>query len=112
MWIEEGIRDLKQYLKWETYTKKIPQNNRLQKLIIISLISYVIGLCVGIQKEQKEKKEKEREEEQKKQRYKREGLYRRFKNMINSGIRNLEKSIWLIVVLTLQHFYRIQGRWW
>ena len=47
MWIEESFRDLKQELGWEKYTEKIPSKGRLEKVVVISLISYVIGIMVG-----------------------------------------------------------------
>lgn len=49
MWIEETFKDLKSVLKWESYTRKIPQNGRLEKLIILSCLSYAIQVCVGTQ---------------------------------------------------------------
>jgi hypothetical protein len=49
MWIEETFKDLKSVLKWETYTAKIPTGGRLQKLIVLSCLSYAIQLCLGTQ---------------------------------------------------------------
>ena len=50
-WIEEGIKDLKSKLHWEKYTEKIPQNERLEKCIIISCLSYAIQTSLGNQME-------------------------------------------------------------
>jgi hypothetical protein len=49
MWIEQTFKDLKSVLKWETYTAKIPSRQRLQKLIVLSCLSYAIQLCLGTQ---------------------------------------------------------------
>lgn len=49
MWIEQTFKDLKSVLKWETYTASIPARRRLQKLIVLSGLSYAIQLCVGSQ---------------------------------------------------------------
>jgi len=49
VWIEQTFKDLKSVLKWETYTKKIPQNQRLEKLVVLSCLSYAIQLCIGTQ---------------------------------------------------------------
>ena len=47
MWIEETFKDLKSVLKWETYTRKIPENKRLDKLVVLSCLSYAIQVCIG-----------------------------------------------------------------
>jgi len=47
MWIEESYKDLKGILKWETYTRKIPHKGRLEKLIVLSSLSYALQLCIG-----------------------------------------------------------------
>jgi hypothetical protein len=47
MWIEETFKDLKGELKWETYTKKLPDKSRIEKTIIISCLSYAIRLCLA-----------------------------------------------------------------
>jgi hypothetical protein len=49
MWIEETSKDLKSVLRWETYTAKIPTGGRLQKLIVLSCLSYAIQWCLGTQ---------------------------------------------------------------
>jgi hypothetical protein len=46
-WIEEGIKDLKSKLHWEKYTEKIPQNERLEKCIIVSCLSYAVQTALG-----------------------------------------------------------------
>jgi hypothetical protein len=51
MWIEESFKDLKSTLNWEKYTKKVPQKGRLEKMIIISCLSYAIRLSLGEQVE-------------------------------------------------------------
>lgn len=47
MWIEETFKDLKSELRWETYTKKVPEKERLEKAIVISCLSYAIRLCLS-----------------------------------------------------------------
>lgn len=47
MWIEQTFKDLKSVLQWESYTKSIPQNNRLDKLVVLSCLSYAIQVCIG-----------------------------------------------------------------
>lgn len=49
MWIEQTFKDLKSVLKWETYTAKIPARRRLEKLVVLSCLSYAIQLCLGTQ---------------------------------------------------------------
>jgi len=51
MWIEESFKDLKSTLNWEKYTKKVPEKGRLEKMIIISCLSYAIRLSLGEQVE-------------------------------------------------------------
>lgn len=36
-------------LKWETYTKKIPEKKRLDKLAVLICLSYAIQICIGTQ---------------------------------------------------------------
>lgn len=48
-WIEESFKDLKSKLKWETYTKKIPTQDRLTKCIVVSCLSYAIQTSLGTQ---------------------------------------------------------------
>lgn len=48
-WIEETFKDLKSKLKWETYTQKIPEKNRLVKVAAVSLLSYAIQMSLGSQ---------------------------------------------------------------
>ena len=47
MWIEESFKDLKGRLKWEEYTKKLPLKHRIEKLLIVSVMSYAIQLTLG-----------------------------------------------------------------
>jgi hypothetical protein len=47
-WIEESFKDLKSTLRWETYTRKIPEKARLEKLIVLSCISYSLTLSIGL----------------------------------------------------------------
>ena len=83
MWIDEGIKDLKSYLKWESYTRKIPEKGRLKKLVVCSVLSYAIGLSMGIRYEEVEEgKEIEVGRE--------EGLYRKFLNRINMSIERVK----------------------
>lgn len=49
MWIEESFKDLKQILKWEKYTEKIPLKNRMENLVVISCLSYALQICIGTQ---------------------------------------------------------------
>lgn len=49
MWIEQTFKDLKSVLKWETYTASIPARRRLEKLVVLSCLSYGFQLCLGTQ---------------------------------------------------------------
>lgn len=49
MWIEETFKDLKSVLHWETYTRKLPAHRRLEKLVVLSSLSYAFQVCVGTQ---------------------------------------------------------------
>jgi len=48
-WFEETVKDLKSKLHWERYTEKIPKNERLEKCVIISSLSYAIQTAIGNQ---------------------------------------------------------------
>lgn len=48
-WIEEGFKDLKSKLGWESYTKKVPARGRLTKCIAVSCLSYAIQTSLGSQ---------------------------------------------------------------
>ena len=101
MWIEESFRDLKQELGWEKYTEKIPSKGRLEKVVVISLISYVIGLSLGL------KEEGERGGGRNKG--KREiSLIKRFQQLINGARERVERIILKFVSLFRQRYYRIQ----
>lgn len=94
MWIEESFKDLKSILKWENYTEKIPQKGRIEKLIVISLISYTLGLCVGSKVEIPPSEEKKTT------------LYKRFQNLIMSWSRHAEKLINLVITISCIYFWR------
>src|SRR5699024_12578160 len=49
MFIDQTFKHLKIVLKWETYTAKIPAKRRLEKLIVLSCLSYGFQLCIGTQ---------------------------------------------------------------
>lgn len=48
-WIEEGFKDLKSKLRWESYTQKVPASDRLTKCIAVSCLSYAIQTSLGSQ---------------------------------------------------------------
>ena len=102
MWIEEGIKDLKGYLKWESYTKKIPEKGRLKKIVICSILSYAIGLSMGIRYEEVEEGKDIEVGRQ-------EGLYRKFINRINMSIEKVKSFLKIIVVLGIQYLLRNKG---
>lgn len=97
MWIEESFRDLKSILKWEEYTKKIPEKERLEKLITVSLISYAIGLSIG------SKVSVPPSEEEK------TTLYKRFQYLVVSWNRNAEKIVSLFITMLSVYLWRIYG---
>ena len=47
MWMEKSFRDLKVRLKWEKFTEKLPLKHRIEKLLIVSVMSYAIQLSLG-----------------------------------------------------------------
>ena len=99
MWIEEGVKDLKSYLRWESYTEKIPEKGRLEKMVVISILSYVIGLCIGSREESIEGIEEDKKRE--------EGLYRRFINIVRASIDRASRFILTVIVLTIQKYYML-----
>lgn len=70
MHIEETFKDLKSTLKWETYTAKLPEKNRLEKAVIISCLSYAIQLSAGYKIELPPNQRKET------------SVFKRFKNIL------------------------------
>ena len=105
MWIEEGIKDLKQYLKWESFTKKVPESERVKKLLVISILSYVLGLCMGVREEVVEGGIDGEEIGVKRE----EGIYRRFKNKIAGSIKNIKWLLVTIIVLVKQVYPKVLG---
>jgi len=105
MWIDEGIRDLKQYLRWESFTKKVPEGERVKKLLVVSVLSYVLGLCMGAREEVVERDIDGEEIGVKSE----EGVYRRFKNKITSSIKNIKWLLVTIVVLVKQVYPKVLG---
>ena len=97
MWIEESFKDLKSILKWEGYTKKIPEKGRLEKLIAVSLISYTIGLSIGSKVSVPPSEEKKT------------SLYKRFQHLIVSWSRNAQKIVCLVITMFLVYLWRIYG---
>jgi hypothetical protein len=80
-WIEEGIKDLKSKLHWEKYTEKIPQNERLEKCIIISCLSYSVQTAIGNQMYMSDSERK------------RTSVFNKFRQSIRRGTEELEKII-------------------
>ena len=101
MWIEESFRDLKQELGWEKYTEKIPSKGRLEKVVVISLISYVIGLSLGLKEE--EERGSDRDNGRRKI-----SLMKRFQQLINGVRERVERIILKFVSLFRQRYYRIR----
>ncbi len=85
MWIEESFKDLKGILKWETYTKNKPEKSRLEKLLVISCLSYAIRLSLGSEIEVPKSEERKT------------SIFKRFQNIILSSYRLVHK---LFAILT------------
>lgn len=93
MWIEQTFKDLKSVLKWETYTAKIPAHRRLEKLIVLSCLSYGFQLCLGTQVSLPPSEEKKT------------SLLQRFRHIYNSAYRKT-KQIYtkMVAAFYLRHY--------
>jgi hypothetical protein len=88
-WFEEGVKDLKSKLHWEKYmvaelsrsTEKIPKNERLEKCIIISCLSYAIQTAIGNQLDMSASDRK------------RTSIFNKFRQTIRRGTMELKRVI-------------------
>jgi len=80
-WIEETFKDLKSKLKWESYTKKVPTQQRLTKCVAISGLSYAIQTSLGSQIELSESEAKKT------------SLFNRFRQSFRRTNQTLQKII-------------------
>ena len=80
-WIEEGIKDMKSILHWEKYTEKIPQNERLEKCVIVSCLSYAIQTSIGNQLEMSASERKKT------------SIFNKFRQTIRRGTEKLKRII-------------------
>lgn len=95
MWIEESFKDLKGLMKWENYTEKVPDIERLKKVLIISALSYAIQLSIGSSKEVQRTKSKG------------ESIMRGLRNAMNSIEKRWNRILSIFVVLTIQNHYAL-----
>jgi len=96
MWIEETFKDLKSVLKWETYTAKIPTGGRLQKLVVLSCLSYSIQLCLGTQVAVPPSEEAKT------------SLLQRFRHIYSSAYRKTERIYTRMIAAFFMRHYRLQ----
>lgn len=96
MWIEESFKDLKGELKWESYTRKIPEKRRLENTIIISCLSYAIRLSVGSDIEVPPSEEKKT------------SVLKRFQQLLVSGYRKIEIIYKKVISLVNVNLYRFE----
>jgi len=96
MWIEESFKDLKGILRWESYTKKIPQKKRLEKMIIISCLSYAIRLSLGSEIEIPPSEESKT------------SVIKRFEHIISSSYRSVKKLFSILVTSFRLNYQRSQ----
>ena len=80
-WFEETVKDLKSKLHWERYTEKIPKNERLEKCVIISSLSYAIQTAIGNQIEMSASDRK------------RTSVFNKFRQTIRRGTEELKRII-------------------
>jgi len=96
MWIEETFKDLKSVLKWETYTRKIPENNRLDKLVVLSCLSYAIQVCLGTRIEIPPSEKQKT------------SVLQRFRHIYTSAYRKTEKLYCKMIHAFRMRHYRLQ----
>jgi len=94
MWIEETFKDLKGVLKWEQYTEKIPEKGRLEKMIVISCLSYAIQMSIGDRIDVPKSEEKKT------------SILKRFQNIISSSYRLVGKLFNTLTSLFIQNYQR------
>jgi len=94
MWIEESFKDLKVELKWEKYTKKIPEKGRLEKMVILSILSYAIQLSIGGGIEIPPSEERKT------------SILKRFNNILTSSYRFIRKHFITLVTLFKLNYRR------
>lgn len=96
MWIEEGFKDLKGILKWEKYTKKIPERERIHKVVAVSCLSYAIQLSLGSDIEVPPSEEKKT------------SVIKRFQHLLTSGYRKVDEIYKKITANFAVNFYRLK----
>lgn len=94
MHIEETFKDLKTALKWETYTAKLPEKNRLEKTIIISCLSYAIQLSAGYKIELPPNQRKET------------SIFKRFKNMLIAQSEKAALILYSVITVAISNGYK------
>jgi hypothetical protein len=94
MWIEETFKDLKSELKWESYTDKVPTNNRLEKCVIVSCLSYSIRLCIGLNIQIPKSEEAKT------------SIFKRAQNAINAQSRNVLFILSTIITNLLVNYHK------
>ena len=94
MHIEETFKDLKSTLKWESYTAKLPEKNRLEKAITISCLSYAIQLSAGFKVELPPNQRKET------------SVFKRFQNLIISQGATATAILTSIISLAISSGYK------
>lgn len=96
VWIEQTFKDLKSVLKWETYTKKIPEKKRLDKLVVMSCLSYAIQVCLGTQVDIPPSEEEKT------------SVLQRFRHIYISAYRKTEKLYFKMIQAFRMRHYRLQ----
>lgn len=96
VWIEQTFKDLKSVLKWETYTKKIPENKRLDKLVVLSCLSYAIQVCIGTQVDIPPSEEEKT------------SVLQRFRHLYTSAYRKTENLYFKMIQAFKMRHYRLQ----
>lgn len=94
MHIEETFKDLKSALKWETYTAKLPEKNRLEKTVIISCLSYAIQLSAGYKIELPPNQRKET------------SIFKRFKNMLIAQSKKATLILYSVISVAISNDYK------
>lgn len=95
-WFEETVKDLKSKLHWEKYTEKIPANERLEKCVVISCLSYAIQTALGNQLEMSDSERK------------RTSVFNKFRQTIRRGTEELKKIILNFINIINTYVIRIR----
>lgn len=97
VWIEQTFKDLKSVLNWETYTKKIPEKKRLDKLVVLSCLSYAIQVCIGTQVDIPPSEEEKT------------SVLQRFRHIYTSAWRKTERLYFKMIQAFNMRHYRLQA---